>query len=204
MKIYFVRHGQTEENVSNTLQGHQPGRLTAEGHEQARRLAARLSRIGFDAIYASDLGRVVDTTGYILRDRREPVTSAVYDRLLRERGVGVYEGLSREVLWRVEAESPVPKLEFQPEGGESFLDLHQRVETFIAGLRSRHQTGQTILLVSHGGWNRMMIGLAEGIPLEDCLELPQRNTCVNVVEWVEGSGCRLLLKDCVSHLTSEE
>lgn len=30
--LYLVRHGQTEENVANILQGHLQGHLTAEGH----------------------------------------------------------------------------------------------------------------------------------------------------------------------------
>ncbi len=204
MKVYFVRHGQTEENISNTLQGHQPGRLTETGREQARRLGERLSGVVFDAIYASDLGRVVDTTGYILHERTGSEVPVSYDWRLRERGVGIYEGRQREVLQEAELSTPLPRVEFRPEGGESFLDLLARVESFMAGLRERHADGQTILLVSHGGWNRVLISLAEGMSLDDSLELSQRNTCVNVLEWVGGQGYRLLLRDCIDHLASAD
>ena len=55
--LYLVRHGQTEENAANILQGHLPGHLNEEGREQAARLRDRLKDIQFDALYSSDLKR---------------------------------------------------------------------------------------------------------------------------------------------------
>ena len=59
--LYLVRHGQTEENAANILQGHLPGHLNEEGREQAARLRDRLKDIQFDALYSSDLKRCRDT-----------------------------------------------------------------------------------------------------------------------------------------------
>ena len=73
MKLYFVRHGETRENVENIIQGHQAGTLTDLGHKQARRLAERLSEIDFTAIYASDLGRVLDTARYVGAFQSAPI-----------------------------------------------------------------------------------------------------------------------------------
>jgi broad specificity phosphatase PhoE len=178
MKLYFVRHGQTEENVANIIQGHQPGRLTPIGHEQARRVAEWLREIQFDAIYASDLGRVVETTRYVANYQRVPVN---YDPRLRERGAGIYEGLPRQELWQAEAESGQPQIEFRPEGGESFLDLQARIESFFESSLRRH-AGQSVLVMSHGGWNRQLLGMAMGLSIAASLDLPQYNTCVNLVE----------------------
>ena len=199
MKLYFVRHGQTEENVANIIQGHQPGRLTSVGHEQARRVAERLREIRFDAIYASDLGRVVETARSVTAHHPLPVT---YDVRLRERGAGVYEGLPREILWEAEAGSGEPQIEFRPEGGESFLDLQSRIESFIESSRARH-AGQAVLVLSHGGWNRQLLGLAMGLPVAESLDLPQINTCVNLIEVDAAGSFTVHLANSTSHLGPE-
>lgn len=199
MKLYIVRHGQTEENVSQTIQGHQPGRLTEVGHEQARRVAHRLSEIRFDAIYSSDLGRVVETARYIMQFQEAPI---VYDPLLRERGAGVYEGHPRQLLWDAEAQSGMAQIEFRPEGGESFLDLQARIDAFVGMGRRRH-SGETILIVSHGGWNRQLLGQAMNRSIADSLDISQINTCVNIVETPEEDRYTIHLINCVSHLGPE-
>lgn len=196
MNLYIVRHGETEENVNNIIQGHQAGTLTALGHEQARLLAQRLRELRFDAIYASDLGRVVDTARYILQYQTAPIE---YDPLLRERGAGIYETHPRQRLWEAEMGSGLPLADFRPEGGESFRDLQDRVERFIDFLRQRH-TDETILLVSHGGWNRQFLGVARHIGLEESFDISQKNTCVNIVEFRGENHFTVHLVNCISHL----
>lgn len=196
MKLYFVRHGQTRENVSNTIQGHQPGTLTELGHEQAHRVARRLAEVEFDAIYASDLGRVVDTARYVGALQRASIS---YDQRLRERGAGIYEGKPRLVLWEAEAASGQPQIEYRPEGGESFLDLQARIESFVESAHERHR-GQTVLVLSHGGWNRQLLGQALDLPVDESLHLAQNNTCVNLVEIDSSRRFTVHLTNCVSHL----
>jgi broad specificity phosphatase PhoE len=203
MKLYFVRHGQTEENVANIIQGHQPGRLTPLGHEQARRVAERLREIEFDAIYASDLGRVVETAHHIMvHQLRHQPAGLIYDARLRERGAGVYEGLPRQHLWDAESGSGVAQIEFRPAGGESFLDLQARIESFVESSRARH-AGQSVLVLSHGGWNRQLLGLAMGLPVVESLDLPQNNTCVNLVEIDDAGRFTIHLANSTSHLGPE-
>ncbi|MFM8392879.1 MAG: histidine phosphatase family protein [Acidobacteriota bacterium] len=196
MKLYFVRHGETRENVENIIQGHQPGTLTAQGHEQAQRLAARLAEIDFTAIYASDLGRVVDTARYVTARQAAPLR---FDERLRERGAGIYEGLPRQVLWDAEASSGEPQIEFRPEGGESFLDLQARIDSFVETALDRH-AGQSVLVLSHGGWNRQLLGRARQLSVAESLDLPQINTCVNIIEIDAARRFTIHLANCVSHL----
>jgi 2,3-bisphosphoglycerate-dependent phosphoglycerate mutase len=196
MKLYFVRHGETRENVENIIQGHQAGTLTALGHEQARRLGERLSHIPFAAIYASDLGRVQETARYVAPFQSVAVR---YDERLRERGAGIYEGLPRQVLWDAEATSGQPQIEFRPEGGESFLDLQVRIESFVETSLSRHP-GQSVLVLSHGGWNRQLLGWARQMSVVEALELPQINTCVNFIEIDAARRFTIHLANCISHL----
>lgn len=199
MKIYFIRHGQTVENLHGILQGHRSGTLTELGHAQAQRVAERLREISFDAIYASDLGRVVETARYVAAQQ---AASVVYDPQLRERGVGIYEGLPRHVLWEAEANSSQPAVDFRPEGGESFRDLQERIEQFLGRLQ-QEAAGKTVLLVSHGGWNRQLLGQAMGRSIGESLEIEQFNTCVNLVDCPEEGPLSIELINCVRHLEAE-
>lgn len=196
MKLYFVRHGETRENVENIIQGHQAGTLTAQGHEQAQRLATRLAEIEFAAVYASDLGRVVDTARYVMTHQAAPLR---FDERLRERGAGIYEGLPRQTLWEAEASSGQPQVEFRPEGGESFLDLQGRIESFVGTSLDRH-AGQPVLVLSHGGWNRQLLGWARQLSVAESLDIPQINTCVNVIEIDAVRRFTIHLANCVRHL----
>jgi broad specificity phosphatase PhoE len=199
MKIYFIRHGQTVENLHGILQGHRPGTLTQLGHAQAERVAERLREIPFDAIYASDLGRVVETARYVAAHQAAPV---LYDPQLRERGVGLYEGLPRHVLWEAEANSGQPAVDFRPEGGESFRDLQERIDQFLSRLQ-QEAAGKTVLLVSHGGWNRQLLGQMMGCSIGESLQIRQFNTCVNMLDYPEEGPLSIELINCVRHLEIE-
>jgi len=66
VRIYIVRHGETEENKQKIIQGHLDTALNFEGERQADLVAKALKDIPFDACYSSDLRRAVDTAKRIL------------------------------------------------------------------------------------------------------------------------------------------
>ena len=66
LRICFVRHGETKENLARILQGHLPGTLTENGTKQAVLLQKQLDMSTFDAIVSSDLKRVTDTVEILL------------------------------------------------------------------------------------------------------------------------------------------
>jgi probable phosphoglycerate mutase len=66
VRIYIVRHGETEENKQKRIQGHLDTALNLEGEKQADLIAKELKDIPFDACYSSDLRRAVDTAKRIL------------------------------------------------------------------------------------------------------------------------------------------
>lgn len=179
MKLYITRHGETEENVNGIIQGHNPGKLTIRGIEQAKRLALRLRDEHFDAIYSSDLQRAVDTARYISQFHSTPI---VYTPEIRERNLGILHGRPLEELRHAEEHSRVPIIDYTPKGGESFRDLHNRAARFLKELHVKY-TQETILLISHGGWNRMLLGIVMGKNIEESLGIIQANTCVNIVEY---------------------
>lgn len=197
MKLYLVRHGLTVENAGGIIQGHNPGQLTPVGIEQAQRLAERLKRVSFDAIYASDLRRAADTARLIARFHTAPVH---YTAHLRERHAGVFQGRRAEEFEQAEAQSGVPRKDFRPLGGESYEDLRARVAGFVASLQQQHSRA-TVLLVAHGRWNRMLLGMALGKSIEESLAIRQVNTCLNIIEWNEQANFSVLLLNCAEHLT---
>ncbi len=61
MKLYIVRHGETDHNINKIIQGHLNTPLNSNGIIQAQKIANRLKDINFDIIYSSDLSRAKTT-----------------------------------------------------------------------------------------------------------------------------------------------
>ena len=80
MKLILVRHGETEGNVKQIIQGQTHGKLTKKGIKQAKLLARRLKNEKIDVVFSSDLQRAKNTTKQILNHHcKIPV---FYDKLL--------------------------------------------------------------------------------------------------------------------------
>src|SRR5262249_32105907 len=138
-----IRHGETEWNVANRVQGHGDSRLTAAGRAQARSLAQRLASEHFDLLVCSDLGRALETA----RPLAEATGHAIQrDARLRERNFGEGEGLSYEEIGKrypgafpkhavtpaqAGAQFSETEADIDPDyaipGGESRRQFHERV-----------------------------------------------------------------------------
>ena len=67
LKLYIVRHGQTEWNVLEKFQGQLNSPLTLEGIKKIKETSAELEDIKFEAVYTSELGRTISTADIILQ-----------------------------------------------------------------------------------------------------------------------------------------
>ena len=69
LRIYLVRHGQSEANVTETMSGHCPTPLTELGRAQAEAIGKKLLAIHpkVDFVYSSDLARASETAEIICR-----------------------------------------------------------------------------------------------------------------------------------------
>src|SRR5690349_16626448 len=90
-RFIVVRHGETEWNVEQRIQGAGNSPLTARGLAQADAIGERLARESFDVLVSSDLGRALQTAGRIAARTGHAV---VPDARLRERNFGIGEGLT--------------------------------------------------------------------------------------------------------------
>jgi probable phosphoglycerate mutase len=150
-RLIALRHGETAWNVDSRIQGQLDIGLNPTGHWQAQRLAQALSGEPITAIYASDLSRAWDTAQHVARVTGLQVQP---EPGLRERCFGVFQG---RTFAEVELESPELARRwrqrdphFAPEGGESLVQLFERVTTTAHTLAARHP-GELIALVGHGG-----------------------------------------------------
>lgn len=151
MKLFLVRHGETEENVAGILMGHHHGILTEKGKTQAKETATNLKNYDFTHIYSSDLDRCVDTAEFI--KEFHPNTPLTFTKELRELNMGVLQGQNKQSIG---FDSIYTDSEGKPEGGESFSELKNRAVNFIKELYQQHSNGN-ILLITHNGWIKQAI-----------------------------------------------
>lgn len=203
-QILFIRHGETEWNRIKRIQGHIDIPLAASGEEQARRLAARLSREAadgakLDAIWSSDLQRAQQTAG--------PTAEALglsiqLSEGLRERSYGAFQGHdSDEIAERfpdeyVQWQTRDPG--FVPPDGESQRAFYHRVLHALEPIVAAHPFGR-IACVTHGGVLDCIYRFARGLPLQAPREWPLLNASVNVVDF-EAGAARIVSWADASHL----
>ena len=150
-RVLAIRHGQTAWNAQSRIQGHTDIGLDTEGLRQARALGSALADAGIDAIYASDLARALQTAQAVA-ERTGLAVSA--EPGLRERGFGVFEGLTHadvtqrwpDAAQRWRRRDP----DYGPDGGETLAAFYARSVACAERLAARH-AGQTVAIVTHGG-----------------------------------------------------
>ena len=73
MRLWLIRHGETQANIDGLYSGHAPTPLTARGIEQAQNLHTLLHGVSFDLVLCSELERAQHTARLVLSDRQLPV-----------------------------------------------------------------------------------------------------------------------------------
>ena len=147
--IYIIRHGQTEKNKANLLQGHSEHPLNETGCQQAREAGKWFTEQGivFDAVFSSPLSRAIDT-GRIAAGKGRSFQPNVDERLI-EMDYGPYEGLDLRM--------PPPEIikffsDFvhnpAPEGMEQLSEVTARVGSFLEEIRERAEV-ENILVSTH-------------------------------------------------------
>lgn len=152
--LYIVRHGETEYNLQDILQGQTDSALTKYGEQQARKLARQLKQTNFDAVFASDLLRARRTAEIVALERKLTVNTS---QLLRERNWGRYDGVlaetfrqeSKQALERFEQLTQEEQWKFKyGQDIESFEEIYARLTQFMRQVALAYP-GKTVLIVSH-------------------------------------------------------
>lgn len=198
-RLLAVRHGETAWNRDTRIQGHTDIDLNDHGRWQARRLAEALRDEPIAAIYSSDLKRARDTAQAVAETRTLPVHAHIG---LRERGFGRFEGHTWDEL---ELHYPTETLawrkrmpDFAPPGGETLLQLRERVVGTALDLAARHP-GEQVLLVAHGGVLDILYRAATRLELQAPRSWQLANCAINRLLW-SPEGLALVGWGDVSHL----
>lgn len=146
MKIYFVRHGQTDWNIQQKMQGGQAeNSLNETGIEQAKQAKEKLKNIEYDIIIRSPMKRVEQTLNIINEGRNVPI---IIDERIRERIIGELEG--HYVTDEIENKIWDYKLNYDIPGGENMQDFSKRIINLIEEIKQKYND-KTVLMVAHGG-----------------------------------------------------
>ena len=205
--LYLVRHGETEHNRRNIIQGGGvDSELNAAGRAQAEALARRLRSVSFDALYASTLQRARQTADILARPHEPLTRTHLHD--LSEMDWGVFEGEppseERDALMKaLKSKWRDGAYDRAVEGGESIRDVQERAQRAIRHILTR-EVGRTVLVVTHGRYLRVLLAtILDDYGLKHMQELGHSNTCVNRVVVEEGRAWADL-QNCTAHLSSAE
>lgn len=207
MKLYLVRHGETEGNLQNFFQTAET-QLTKTGIDQAKRVAKRLKNKKADIIYSSTHFRTMETSKIISKEIELPIEpwadlteirrpSEIRGKPTQDPEVAKIENLLAKNFtkkgWRYSDE-------------ENYDDLVRRARKVLDHLSSKHQD-QTVLCVSHGTFIKTLLATAlfgESLTPEIFSTLRHKmwaaNTGITTIEHTEKHGWRLLTWNDASHL----
>lgn len=195
--LYLIRHGETEGAEKRRYKGSMEVPLSENGIRQIEKLSRRLFELVrsdsnpmagaakglLSAVYCSDLSRARVSAEIIAGPHS---LSPVVADSLRERNFGIWEGMSFDEIrekypeeFNAWAGNP---LRFSPMGGESTLEVRERIIKTLDRITARH-AGEGIAIVSHGGVNRIILCHVLGVPLENIFRIEQDYAALNIVEF---------------------
>jgi len=182
-RLHLLRHGQVEGFQEKRYNGQADVALTEVGREQYYRLKQRLAECQPTAIYCSDLTRCTWGAELIGADHD---LVPVQNPQLRELDIGEWEGKTWQQLMTDHPEEWQARLNdlvnFQVRGGESLQQMAERVRSALQNILQNH-SGEEIILVGHGGINRVILLDAIGAPLGRMFHLEQDYGCYNLIEY---------------------
>lgn len=197
-RLVFIRPGETDWNRNERWQGHVAVPLNANGRRQAEQLAKYVRNTGMSALYTSDLCRAVETATIIATGLG---FSPIEDARLRERGVGIWQGLSRDEIaaWYPQEYA---QLQADPEhycipGGESRHDVQLRVHAAVDEILSR-ENDEVVGILSHTTALRTLLPAL--VPDYDTNRSQYSNMSVTTIGRSGSGAWSLLMLDDVRHL----
>lgn len=199
-RVLLVRHGATILSAEDRFAGATDVPLSDDGREQAQRLSRRLATENVVAVYASPLGRTMETARILAEPHRlEPQPRDG----LREISHGRWEGMTRrEVDERFPDEAADWEKDpytFAPLGGESGLAVTARALPALIEIVRAHP-GASVLVVSHKATIRLLLSSLLGFdPRRYRDNLDQKPAALNIVDFKDPTRARLTLFNDTSH-----
>lgn len=162
MKLYVIRHGQTDWNLVGKTQGKTDIELNETGIKQAIEAKEKINKCNIDLIYCSPLKRTIKTAEIINEDIKCKI---IYDKALEERGFGEFEGLTKEEIKKLVNEWEKIhdyNLNSEERNIEPIKDVCNRVWGLLDKIKNEHK-GKNILIVTHAGVCRAINAYFNGL-----------------------------------------
>lgn len=194
LKLYLIRHGETNWNKLQKIQGSSDIELNEYGRELAFMTREGLRHIPFDIAYTSPLKRAKETGEIILGGRNVPLYE---DERVREACFGPFEGATLKEL--EEREDPFLDFFNNPprfkriEGCETHMDVIDRAADFFQDMiLPNEKKCQHIAVFSHGAWIHSMLTYIYGRDISEFWHAPRQENCgVTTIEIKDGV-CQVL------------
>lgn len=204
LEIYFVRHGETEWNIRGIFQGRSNSNLTEEGVEQAVKLGDKIRNIDFTKIYASPLGRAMDTARYIMGDVKKEILPI---EEFQEIAMGKVEGIEKDKFVEKYPKEYTDFWNFSEDydpsvySGESFQELFARIESGLKKIIAENKKGGKILIVTHGVSLKTIFCIINGKGIQGLPnEAIPKNTSLSIAGYSEENGFEMKVFSDTSHL----
>jgi broad specificity phosphatase PhoE len=188
MNVIVVRHGETEWNASQKIQGQTDVELSETGRAQAVQTAQNIQGKKIDLILTSSLKRASETAEIINGFFNVPV---IADNRIIERSFGDNEGKTKTEIDEMKKQNPLIDCSWdynknvEYDNIENVQDFFKRVYSFLDEIVERFN-GKNILIVTHGGVTIPMHCYFNRIPLEtvhDSSQMPKLKNC-DYVEYI--------------------
>ncbi len=188
MRIYFVRHGETDWNLERRLQGQSDIPLNEFGRSLAMKTEEKMREIPFDHVISSPLIRAYETAEILIGNRDLKIE---VDERMTEISFGEFEGLCcAEEGYNIPDPDFIdffknPEQYGAPKGGETILEFQQRLQAFMTELYQNEKfTDRTILIAAHGATIRGILSWIKGNSLKDFWQGGVHKNCaVSIVDY---------------------
>lgn len=193
MRLYMIRHGETDKNKGMLLQGQSDSELNEYGRELARKTRDGLAEVPFDLAFTSPLRRAKETAQILLTGRTVPL---IEDARIQEISFGKYEGLCfGKENFNIPDENFMnffdnPNDYMVPEGGEAFGAVIERTGEFLRELWGKEEyQNATILVSTHGCALKALLANITNAPVEQFWgEGVHKNCAVTIVDVQDGQA----------------
>ena len=191
MKLFLVRHTQTEANRLHIIQGQNNTEISDEGIEILKRASTFFQEIHIDTLYSSPLKRAVETAKSIAIASDYSCDNIVLDGRLMEIDLSPWAMKKISDLDHSDAASSYKTYkqqpsEFIPSAGEGFGDVQKRMVEFISYVVSNSKQNDTIVIVSHSVAIRSLLLGIENKSVDYVWQYPITSASITEIDYSNG------------------
>lgn len=166
LKLYIIRHGETDFNKPGVFFGSKDIDLNEEGRKQCRELEKAMENIELNVILSSPLKRCIQTAQGIASKKGLKVDII---EQMREMDFGLWEGCHYDDVARLYPDDWKIGMEdwrdMNPTKGECFRDFYARVSNALETIIESYD-GKNVALITHGGCMRVIVSAMLGLKEE--------------------------------------